>query len=525
MKSFHNLLALLPVVFCSAFVFASEPEEAFNGYLAALMEGRYDDAETYWQPELIAQSKSLGITFKDTPVKYDCASPIITFLDPIREGIVGVNVTNVENSNEWAKLEIELSSISDTLTTQYYAAKNNDIWRLTSPVYLFTKDWKEIETRFAHIYYSDSSRINRVAIDAMDDFIEQTLQSLGMGEQSSEFLAKNKIDYFLCSKDEMEKLTGHNTHGLGILQFDAVTTQHLPHNHELTHLLVNFYLQEAPLYTLPFLQEGLACYYGGRWGRSPEVINYTGYISLDNELCKLEDILTYNDFYYTIGSTEIAYPVSCLFVGYLIEEHGLDNFMKMYRHFSGAANEVLKIDAATIREKISLLCGCGLAWEQIEKEFDKYWKNYKYGGIEPADARPESEPDREVRLDDIIASIREMEGYYLFEIWISEEAKEAMVLWSNQTNNTNYNSYKSRLYTQHLPGQKYAGEFIGLDFSPTEIGLYDYYCDNLLAKFLPLLSPEETVWDDSKRLLTFKISREKMPFDPLSDSDMKIIKK
>jgi hypothetical protein len=36
----------------------------------------------------------------------------------------------------------------------------------------------------------------------------------------------------------------------------------------------------------------------------------------------MEDILTYNDFHTTIGIPDVSYPISALFVGYLMEKAG-----------------------------------------------------------------------------------------------------------------------------------------------------------------------------------------------------------
>ena len=79
---------------------------------------------------------------------------------------------------------------------------------------------------------------------------------------------------------QIELLTGHDAHGMTNFQFDAIISRHLPHTHELVHMLYNFAQEDLPLFTLPVLQEGLACCLGGRWGKSPDVINYWGNVSV-----------------------------------------------------------------------------------------------------------------------------------------------------------------------------------------------------------------------------------------------------
>jgi hypothetical protein len=211
------------IVACQQTV-CSQPEDVFDKYLQALIDERRDDAENFWLPSVISSSKRLGITFTDVPAKYDCASPIHKYLEAMRDGIAEAKVADIIHHDDWAELTVQLASYSDNLSVTYYAVESGDGWRLTAPIYLFTKDWRKLSTRYATIYFTDSSKINRRACDALDRFVEWQGRKLGLSDEDLALLESRKIDYFLCNEDEIKKLTGYDTRGMGEFQYDAVIT-------------------------------------------------------------------------------------------------------------------------------------------------------------------------------------------------------------------------------------------------------------------------------------------------------------
>ncbi len=482
----------------------SQPEEVFDKYLQAMIDKRWNDAENCWLPLVISASKRLGITFTDVRAKYDCASPVHKYLEAIRDGIAEAKVVDISRHDDWAQLTVQLASHSDSLSVTYYAVESDDGWRLAAPIYLFTKGWRKQHTQYATIYYNDSSKINRHAYDALDRFVESQGRKLGLSDDDLALLESRKIDYFLCNEDEIKKLTGYDTRGMGEFQYDAVITRHLPHEHELVHLLVNYALKKLPLYTLPFMQEGSACYLGGRWGRSREVIMYTGYINLAYDFCQMEDILTYNDFHATIGIPDVSYPISALFVGYLIEKAGTVKFMELYLNLSGTDREIQSFDLAYIKKTIEEVCG--LPWAEIEKGFEDYRKQYSHSGIKPAEISPEGNPDIEISGEGSVVSVWDLGGKYHFDIQLSPDVKGGTVLFDDSSYNQDA-AYRGALFVEHHPQEKYNGEWFGLCFSPEEIGLYDYLCDKLQAKYIPSLSPHGDLLNPETGMLRFVLEK------------------
>ncbi|NIP43245.1 MAG: hypothetical protein GWO41_04455, partial [candidate division Zixibacteria bacterium] len=192
-------------------------------------------------------------------------------------------------------------------------------------------------------------------------------------------LQKEKIDYYLCTKEDLKNITGYDAHGLAYLSADAIITRHLPHPHEMTHLIINYTLDSVPLYTLPFMQEGLACMCGGRWGKSPEVINQLGSAILKNNLCNLDDILTLQGFNVTVGMPDISYPVSSLFVGYLIETMGMRDFKRLYLDLSGSSEGIDDYSKECVISKIEILSG--LPFDSIRVGFLEYSVMHEDGNI------------------------------------------------------------------------------------------------------------------------------------------------
>ncbi|MDD4051071.1 MAG: hypothetical protein PHR28_04110, partial [candidate division Zixibacteria bacterium] len=231
----------------------AQPDVVFNDYLAALKEMRWGDAERYWQPEVIERSRRLGIVYTDVPVKYDCASPLMTALSGIQSGAVQVSAAVASPDSDTTRILVRIMSATDSVTATYYAEKSSAGWRLTSPLYFYSHGWKIRRTAYADIYYSDERLINDYACRALDDFVETAGKALRLSPDDFARLKRDRIDYFLCAGDDMRRLTGYDAQGMTDLQVDAVVSQTLPHEHELTHLLINYRLRQLPLYSLPLM--------------------------------------------------------------------------------------------------------------------------------------------------------------------------------------------------------------------------------------------------------------------------------
>jgi hypothetical protein len=357
------------------------------------------------------------------------------------------------------------------------------------------------------IYYNDEALINDFAVRELDHFIEATGEKLGISAERMNLLQKEKINYYLTSEEMVEKLTGFKTQGMSNLQFDAVITQNLPHYHELTHLLMNFALGELPLYTLPFLQEGIAVSLGGRWGKAPEVLMQMGWFILEKRFFALEDILSYQEFHQTVASPEISYPLSGIFTQFLIEKMGIEQFEKLYLNLSGTSEGLGNFSAEQVRKQIEKYMNSD--WQNICNNFEKYRSNFKYSGILPGSGKIQLITAPEIVSDHFEVYIEDIKVVYCFEIrCLTENTKGAMLLTPKKTEaNSNY---QSTLFAEQFPQDDYDKEAYGIIFTPEEVGLYDYRINLLLAKYVQSFNPCDDYWNEKEKMIKFSLEKNKI---------------
>ncbi|NQS97809.1 MAG: hypothetical protein HQ591_05090 [candidate division Zixibacteria bacterium] len=486
-KHYSCIILSFFIIFLSAGLsLGNEPKAVFNDYLRALKNGDYVEAEGCWRAEDIRASKRLGIHYTGIQVKYDCASPVINALERIRLGKVDIEVKDAIQEGGRAELTVLLTSISDSAEAVYHLVKADNGWKLASPLYYYTGLWKRTQCNYANIIYQDSSLVNEYAVEELDRFIESMGERLGISRKRMELLAREKIDYILCGEAEMEEITGYPAQGMANLQFDAVVSRHLPHYHELVHLMVNFALEELPLYTLPCLQEGTAVNFGGRWGKSPEVIFQIGHFALENGFFQLEDILTYQGFHKKVGNPDFSYPLSGILVRFLVKEIGIERFKRLYLKMSGTAVEAQGFPLEEV--KSAVMEASGLSWAEIEANFTEYWKRFRYSGIIPGKTESSGQFVVELHSGKMHARIFDSDDYYYVEIMAEMDDPAGGILLNDEFCPANDN-YRSRIFREQFGNLEYEGERFGIVFSGEEAGVYDYYTNTLIAKYMSSFSP------------------------------------
>ena len=485
----------------------AQPEIAFNDYLAALKEMRWGDAERFWQPIVIDKSRRLGIVYTDVPAKYDCASPLMTALPAIRAGDLHISTTVVSPDSDTTRILVRIESATDSIMVTYFAEKSASGWQLTSPLYFYSHEWKIRRTAYADIYYADESLLNDYACRTLDDFVEAAGKTLGLSPDDFARLKRDRIDYFLCTRDDMRRLTGYDAQGMTDLKADAVVSQTLPHEHELTHLLVNYRLRQLPLYTLPLMQEGLATSLGGRWNKAPCAMRYMGYITLANDIGHSDDLLTYGGFNSPNVTAEVSYPISALFTGFLVETWGFDKYLNLYRTLSGSADQVRSYDARLVESIFEK--AYGLPWMSIAAAFEDYWKKFHPCGVTPDTLRPMENPAISIDSAGVNISIRNSRDFFHFAVNLSSGAREGILLL-NDGGDSVATAYRSELFDKSLPEETYRGEHVGVRFSADEVAVYDYLTNKLLASYIDGLSPVKGFRDSTSSTLHFAVSRDIM---------------
>ncbi len=503
MKSVLSIAAIVSSLCGFSAIAFGEADKIFDEYVAALKAGQWEKAESYWVGEEITKSKLLGIEYIGYPAKYDCASPLTLHLDNIKSGLLSLDIDKPKIIDDKATIDIRVYSQNDTIAYTYHAINTKSGWRLCSSLYAETRGWKVISKDYLRIHYADSSLLNNYAIDIANEFIESTGKTLGISAEKMKAIKRVGIDYYLANEQQIKSLTGFATKGMANFQYDAIITQYLPHPHEIVHLLINYDLQKLPLYTAPFIQEGLAVYLGGRWGKSAPAIFYFGEINLSLDMAKLSDMLTYSGFHGQIGSQDIAYAYAGLLSKYLIETYGMEKYKQLYRELSGSNSKIMAYSESDVKAQIETLYG--VTWVDLEKGATDMARQYEYCGIKPVRRMEWDDPPI---IDDSLFSIfLSITGNtYHFIIKGKKDLARGTILFKQRDIKIG-KAYRSRLFAEQVQLMSYNGETYGIPFGPDEIGLYDYRTNTLLAKYVLGFSPSPDYWDQQTKTISFSLDK------------------
>ncbi|MCK5125570.1 MAG: hypothetical protein KAR42_04885 [candidate division Zixibacteria bacterium] len=498
----------------------ANPTDAVTGYIDAVKVGDFTIAQTYWDESYIKASAKLGIEYRDVRLKYDCASPISQNLEAIQSGMCQVYSSLVLQQDSTAKVTVHLISPSDSADFTYLCCLIDGDWKITSPYYYKIKDMPVRQTKYCRIYYSDETLLNSYACMQIDRFIEATAKSLGVSFEKLNILSSVGITYLLLPDVDVMELVGYPTKGMYDVPSDAIITSRLPHNHELTHLLVNYAQENPSLFTSPFMQEGVACYFGGRWGRSSRIINYIGYVNLQFKLAGPEDILTYDGFHNKIGNADISYPISSLFVGYLVQTLDRESFLSLYDDFSGTGEGVKKLSLSNAKKLITEKTG--LDWNVISSRFERRWQRYFRCGIVPFETQLSADSAAVSVNDTINYSIWDVGNTYLIEVDLSKAPKGGVLLLSNDSTAA-HDLYSSFLFNEQLPERAFLHQRFGLKITPSEIGIYDYFTNELLASFVYGFELDYSPDNAASNIYRFRINKIIFGIEDLLDYKMTIV--
>jgi hypothetical protein len=447
-------------------------------YLRAVIDGDEVTALQSWRPRDVALAGRLDVSYTDQPLKIDGDSPIWRCLPALRDSAASYAI-------EPARRVVEgplAGTIAGTLAIQqaghqvrftYTFLEDRGRWLLASPVRFVADRRTAAKGRYVTVYGQQSGLPAGVAsfvIAQLDSCIEAVAVVLDLPADRRELLEREKLGYLFVGPREVELLAGAPTVGVANLQQDLVVTSHPCHAHEMTHLLVNFWLSELPLFTLPLLQEGTAVHLGGRWGRHPRVLAAVGRTSLSTGLVTIDELLTYESFH--ARSADLTYAPAGVFVGFLLHGHGSPGLRAAYRAVSGTAAEVTGWNEQEVKERLAQ--AMGTTWQELAAEFQEYLAR---SALEPL-IKPGSSPCP-------FSAMNGLNGKRLTvlvspcDAWrvVASEGPPlgAILCGAGPAQPPN------ALFAEHFPGRVYHGERFGLLFSPEEVKLYDYRRQMLIA--------------------------------------------
>lgn len=507
MKIFQTILIILAAVVTANGVSSSEntPESFLKQYTNTLKNLDTIPIESVWVADDIARSRNLGIKFEGITTKIDCASPLIFNTKYLFDSICKEDVRVEQIDSLTAKGSIDIVCMDgDSITSSYFMTKENGRWWLCSSMYVFTKNWHIIQSKYFKIIFSDSSLINKYAIEALDSFTDSLSQILEIPPKKMEYLQERKIEYYLCTQDQMKLLTGHDAHGMASFPFDAIITRHLPHPHEVSHLMINYALEKVPLFTLPIIQEGLACCLGGRWGKSASIINYWGATMENLDLLDIDSLLTTTGFYSCPIGVDGSYAIGALLVESLIMNHPPEIIKDVYLNLSGNNEYIRTLSVMDIKLIVEDIVKTD--WYNIHTAYNEVINQNLTCSIIPCqeDISQKLVFQQNNELSDI--SIYRTDSTYNFIITLSTKTNKEIILLKDRRRDINAN-YRSWQFNEQLGNYPYDGSRYGIAFDQGETGLYDYYTNTLKAKYVYGFTPLPGYWNPDTKIISFSLDR------------------
>ena len=429
-------------------------DETATEFIQSLINNS-SNLENYVLPEELSTDNRLGISYHNTEhkwlISYDIESKVKKLLQT-KQLTYSLQIENLENN--YAKLIFITNDHEYQKEFYFYDDK------FISPISYYTSKWEIRDSEYFRFLISDPDLFHEQSIEQLEGFIKKIFEKLQFTQEEKEKLKHEKIIYVFCKDTkEIKKITGFNTRGLYILASDTVITTFNCHYHELIHLLINYKQKELAIYTHPFLMEGIAVALGGRGGKEPEIITDMGYFLEISGFLSYKNLLSYNEFYQNDAS--LSYPISGLYVSFLLEKIGVEAFLQLYRKYSSNNPVTISIDSKDLPH---------------DEEWQIFINNYKtMTNIQFPEKFTEN---MIIKKDDI--RIGETEEFYYFH------TKAIKLLFSE---NENDKKHKSKQYNILFTEEEYRGEKYLILINKEEINVYNLYTNNLIACYVSAFSP------------------------------------
>lgn len=377
--------------------------------------------------------------------------------------------------NKKLKYEIEIQRLHDEFSLVLFNIPEKNYQKefyfkahyLISPIAYYTRNWSHLESKHFHFIISDTTFWNSYCIDNLEQFYIKISELLCFTKEQEVEIQSEKIYYILCKDErEIKQLTGFSTRGMYNIAYDFVITTFNAHYHELMHFLMNYKIKSLPLYTHPFLREGFAVAFGGRGGKEPGVILRLGFFLITSHMMDYFDLLKKNSFYTYDAS--MSYPVSGLYNNFLIEEIGIERYLRLYLKYSGSSEEVNQMNI--VQDDLPTL----ERWQEFLNEF----KNNRTIGFDY------NCPQAFQILHDTKAEISENCDRYYFGV------EDTLIISSGEEQK----GFRSKKFEEIFPNKRYNGKKYLIMASNDEISIYNLYTNCLIANFVSAFSePVESV--------------------------------
>jgi len=473
-------------------------QETIMYYLDLLRSENFVSAMGLWEPSCLEQSLRMGIEYDGIPIKADCRSPFVYDYENMKRFLPDAIASKAVLDSTTFRWKLDAKPDSGKISYFYYTTLVDGYYWIVPPHYYYSRDWPVRETEYFRFIINPErmEHYNEVGARALDEAVETMAAELHVPPEKIAMLAEKKIDYYLCKDGfEVENLSGVRDGGVYTIDFDAVITCFFPHYHKVALLMINLKLERPPLFTIPFMRDGMATSLGGRWQRAPEVVYDFGDYIMKYDIVRPDSILTYGQ-YNDATAGDVTSPVGACLSRYIYQQFGDELYFDLYRKLSGDYESVVGLTPGGIQQTAASILD--MDWSEIKTGFADFMekRRQRRGLIHPG----ETETDRALIDSDglrLSMSDKWIKVEYRYD---STTANEVNLLFGKDEM---LEESASMLFDeQYKKKRAFEGYRYGLRMDKNEIGLYDYAVNQIKAKFIDDPGTASDYYNSAERKIT-----------------------
>ena len=496
-------LLLAALILLAGSVRAEDVNERFASYVNALIDENYQEAADYWHPQYLETCDRLGITYRGDKFKYDCQSPLMENLDLIRSGAANWSIASTRIDPDHHKILVTISSPDTELTCEYFLQTDDDGSYFVPRFWLYLYNLSMVKTRYFDVFYRSEKQVNDFALYDLDQAVERFAAICNVTSDKLKYLEEQRMEYFLAeTANEVAELLGFPSQGTYLKSSDIVISRYLPDYHEIARFMVS-YTQDVGLYVEPFMERGLACMLGGRFGQSKYVMPQIAGFTLTNDIYSFDNILTFDAFHNEVGNIDFSFPLSLCMIEYITEQFTISKTLAALSRLSGDAVEIDDFSADDVKAVLTEVTG--QSWEEIEAGARQWATSDPFPNLKPGTASDSGEVMFESGTGRFLVRITLADGWYNVFIKQFDAGTDlsGAMLMSGQLG-VKYRRYKSFMFSEHFPDRGHVSEMYSLMFNGSEVGIYDYQTNRLVAKYVSGFDTEPRLMKDKEIRFRFR---------------------
>jgi len=488
--------------------------DVLSRYVRAAINDNWDDAESCWLPSAVEASEKLGIEFEGVTLKIACETSLYKMLDSLRSGVATYWIGQEQRRTFGKEVEVGVKLGSIKVVESYFLIKAESGWNIVPELAARTLDWDVRESKYLSVRHADDPRVNSVILSYADAFVDSAATMLGLDPSLMGVLEREKIDYYLLSEKALKKEFGKWVAGVMLQSTHSVVSSHIPHTHEIAHVLIEFATQRLPRLTPTFLREGSAVAVGGRRYLSPNMSMQVGHSTIGDDLRQFESMLPPEedaDVWAKYGSFLLGYQTGAVLSDCLIRTLGPAQFVDLYRRLSAVNPESPTLSKQSVLDTLRQILG--VPYERFIEKCQRDSERYSYTGVRAIEAPPDTEPAANGETRDFSVLLWESDTTLFFEV-VADGRRPAGALLFRCEGGDSLATAKSTLFQRHFPSRDFKGECLGLAFSSVGVVLLDFRLDRIEAMYVAYpRSGVPPVWDSTSNSIRFSVERALMPGD------------